>query len=134
VATGAAQVWSCDIAKLHGPTPGVYYDLYVVLDIYSRYVPGFRVAPTETGDLAKEFIAATIAAAGTAPRVIHADRGTSMTSKPVALLLADLGVVRSQRRPKKDAPPDQVAACEAARKAQSSQRNPTEHAIALIRW
>jgi hypothetical protein len=72
----------------------------VPLDIYSRYVPGFLVAPTETGELAKEFIAATIAAAGVAPRVVHADRDTSMTSKPVALLLADLGVVRSHSRPK----------------------------------
>jgi len=86
--------------KLHGPTPGVYYDLYVILDIYSRYVPGFLVAPTETGELAKAFIETTIAAAGVAPRVVHADRGTSMTSKPVALLLADLGVVRSHSRPK----------------------------------
>lgn len=100
VATGPGQVWSWDITKLHGPTPGVYYDLYVILDIYSRYVPGYLVAPTETGELAKAFIQATIAAAGAPPRVVHADRGTSMTSKPVALLLADLGVVRSHSRPK----------------------------------
>lgn len=100
VATGPGQVWSWDITKLHGPTPGVYYDLYVIIDIYSRYVPGYLVAPTETGELAKAFIAATIAAAGAPPRVVHADRGTSMTSKPVALLLADLGVVRSHSRPK----------------------------------
>lgn len=100
MATGPGQVWSWDITKLHGPIPGVYYDLYVVIDIYSRYVPGFLVAPTETGELAKAFIETTIAAAGAAPRVVHADRGTSMTSKPVALLLADLGVVRSHSRPK----------------------------------
>jgi putative transposase len=100
VATGPGQVWSWDITKLHGPTKGVYYDLYVIIDIYSRYVPGFLVAPTETGELAKEFIEQTIAAAGVVPRVVHADRGTSMTSKPVALLLADLGVVRSHARPK----------------------------------
>jgi putative transposase len=100
VATGPGQVWSWDITKLHGPAPGVYYDLYVVIDIYSRYVPGLMVAPTETGELAKAFIEATIAANGAAPRVVHADRGTSMTSKPVALLLADLGVVRSHSRPK----------------------------------
>jgi len=100
VATGAGQVWSWDITKLHGPVPGVYYDLYVIIDIYSRYVPGFLVAPTETGELAKAFIEATITAAGAAPRVVHADRGASMTSKPVALLLADLGVVRSHSRPK----------------------------------
>jgi putative transposase len=100
VADGPGQVWSWDITKLHGPAKGVYYDLYVIIDIYSRYVPGWLVAPTETGDLAKEFIAGTITAAGAAPRVVHADRGTSMTSKPVALLLADLGVIRSHSRPK----------------------------------
>jgi putative transposase len=100
VATGPGQVWSWDITKLHGPTKGVYYDLYVIIDIYRRYVPGWLVAPTETGELAKAFIEQTIAAAGVAPRVVHADRGTSMTSKPVALLLADLGVVRSHARPK----------------------------------
>jgi putative transposase len=100
VATGPGQVWSWDITKLHGPAPGIYYDLYVILDIYSRYVPGFLVAPTETGELAAAFIEQTIAAQGAPPRVVHADRGTSMTSKPVALLLADLGVVRSHARPK----------------------------------
>ncbi len=100
VATAPGQVWSWDITKLHGPAPGVYYDLYVIIDIYSRYVPGFLVAASETGELAKAFIADTIAAQGAPPRVVHADRGTSMTSKPVALLLADLGVVRSHARPK----------------------------------
>jgi putative transposase len=100
VADGPGQVWSWDISKLHGPVKGVYYDLYVIIDIYSRYVPGWLVAPAETGELAKAFIDATIAAAGVTPRVVHADRGTSMTSKPVALLLADLGVVRSHSRPK----------------------------------
>jgi putative transposase len=100
VADRPGQVWSWDITKLHGPARGVYYDLYVIIDIYSRYIPGWLVAPTETGELAKAFIAATITAAGAPPRVVHADRGTSMTSKPVALLLADLGVVRSHSRPK----------------------------------
>jgi putative transposase len=100
VADGPGQVWSWDITKLHGPVKGVYYDLYVIIDIYSRYVPGWLVAPTETGDLAKDFITGTINTAGAPPRVVHADRGTSMTSKPVALLLADLGVVRSHSRPK----------------------------------
>jgi putative transposase len=93
-------VWTWDISKLHGPVKGVYYDLYVIIDIYSRYVPGWLVAPTETGELAKAFINATIATAGMTPRVVHADRGTSMTSTPVALLLADLGVARSHSRPK----------------------------------
>src|SRR4051794_41152421 len=63
VATAPGQVWSWDITKLHGPARGVYYDLYVIIDIYSRYVPGWLVAPTETGDLAKAFIADAIATA-----------------------------------------------------------------------
>jgi putative transposase len=69
------------------------------LDIYSRYAPGWLVAPGESAELAEAFIAATIAGVGAAPGVIHADRGSSMTSKPVAQLLVDLGVVRSHSRP-----------------------------------
>jgi len=101
VARGPNQVWSWDISKLRGPTKGVYYDLYVIIDIYSRYVVGWMVAPTETAELAKAFIAATIAAHGITAEVltIHADRGTSMTSKPVAALLAELGVARTHSRP-----------------------------------
>jgi putative transposase len=71
----------------------------VILDIYSRYAPGWLVAPGESAELAEAFIAATIAGVGVAPGVIHADRGSSMTSKPVAQLLVDLGVVRSHSRP-----------------------------------
>ena len=94
-------MWSWDISKLRGPTKGVYYDLYVIIDIYSRYVTGWMVAPTETAELAKAFIAATIKAHGVTSDVltIHADRGTSMTSKPVAVLLAELGVTRTHSRP-----------------------------------
>ncbi len=101
VATGPGQVWSWDITKLKGPSKGVYYDLYVIIDIFSRYVVGWMVAPTETAELAKGFIAATIAAQGITAEVltIHADRGTSMTSKPVAALLAELGVTRTHSRP-----------------------------------
>jgi putative transposase len=101
VATGPNQVWSWDISKLKGPSKGVYYDLYVIIDIFSRYVVGWMVAPTETAELAKAFIAATIAAHGVTTEVltIHADRGTSMTSKPVAVLLAELGVTRTHSRP-----------------------------------
>lgn len=94
------EVWSWDITKLHGPARGVYYDLYVMLDIYSRYVVGWQIAPRESADLAEEFIADAIARTGAAPKSIHADRGTSMTSKPVALLLADLGIDRSHSRPR----------------------------------
>ena len=95
------QVWSWDITKLQGPTRGVYYDLFVIIDIYSRYVAGWMVAPAETGELAQAFIADTLARhdIGSDQLTLHADRGTSMTSKPVAQLLVDLGVARSHSRP-----------------------------------
>jgi len=102
VARGPNQVWSWDITKLKGPSKGVYYDLYVIIDIFSRYVVGWMVAPTETAELAKAFIADTITTHGVTGDVltIHADRGTSMTSKPVAVLLAELGVTRTHSRPR----------------------------------
>jgi putative transposase len=101
VATGPNQVWSWDITKLRGPAKGIYYDLYVIIDIFSRYVVGWMVAPTENAELAKAFIADAIAAQGVGADQlsIHADRGTSMTSKPVAVLLSELGVARSHSRP-----------------------------------
>lgn len=95
------QVWSWDITKLQGPQRGVYYELFVIIDIFSRHVVGWMAAPAETGELAKAFIAETLAS----QRIeadqlsLHADRGTSMTSKPVAQLLVDLGVARSHSRP-----------------------------------
>jgi len=102
VARQSNQVWSWDISKLKGPSKGVYYDLYVIIDIFSRYVVGWMVAATETAELAKAFIAQTIKTHGITARVltIHADRGTSMTSKPVAVLLAELGVARTHSRPR----------------------------------
>ncbi|QSB14180.1 IS3 family transposase [Natronosporangium hydrolyticum] len=100
VAHGPNEIWSWDITKLHGPHRGVYYDLYVMIDIYSRYVVGWQVAARESGELAEEFIAEAIARIGVAPRAVHADRGTAMTSKPVAALLADLNIDRSHSRPK----------------------------------
>ncbi|MGH3575035.1 MAG: IS3 family transposase [Pseudonocardiaceae bacterium] len=100
LATGPNQVWSWDITKLTGPTRGVYYDLYVILDIFSRKVIHYEVHPTETGELAKTFIDTAITTnGGTAPHAIHADRGTSMTSQPVAALLAALGIDQSHSRP-----------------------------------
>jgi putative transposase len=101
IATAPNQVWSWDITKLRGPTRGVYYELFVIIDIYSRYVIAWTVAAAETGELAKEFIDAAIATQGVArgQLTLHADRGTSMTSKPVAQLLVDLGVARSHSRP-----------------------------------
>ena len=87
--------------KLRGPTRGVYYELFVIIDIFSRYVIAWTLAAAETGELAKEFIDAAIAAQDINPGqlALHADRGTSMTSKPVAQLLVDLGVARSHSRP-----------------------------------
>jgi len=101
IATAPNQVWSWDITKLQGPQRGIYYQLYVIIDIYSRYVVGWTVTTTETGELAKEFIADTLAHHGIEPDqlALHADRGTPMTSKPVAQLLIDLGVDRSHSRP-----------------------------------
>jgi putative transposase len=95
------EVWSWDITKLQGPTRGVYYELFVVIDIFSRYVVGWMVSPAETGELAEAFIADTLQRHGIGPGQLslHADRGTSMTSKPVAQLLVDLGVARSHSRP-----------------------------------
>jgi len=101
VAREPNRVWSWDISKLRGPTKGVYYDLYVIIDIFSRYVVGWMVAPTESAELAKAFIADAIKTQGITAEVltIHADRGSSMTSKPVASLLAELGVARTHSRP-----------------------------------
>ena len=98
MATGPGQVWSWDITKLRGPERGVYYDLYVIIDIYSRYIVGWTVAAREDADIAKALIASAAQTHG-APDSLHADRGTSMTSKPVAQLLVDLGVARSHSRP-----------------------------------
>jgi len=101
VARRPNEVWSWDITKLRGPQRGVYYELFVIIDIYSRYVIAWTVAAAETGELAKDFIDAAITAQDikAGQLAIHADRGTSMTSKPVAQLLVDLGVARSHSRP-----------------------------------
>ena len=101
LATGPNQVWSWDITKLLGPAKWTYFHLYVILDIFSRNVVGWMVAGRETAELAKRLIAATCDRQGIAAGTltIHADRGTSMTSKPVALMLADLGVTKTHSRP-----------------------------------
>jgi transposase InsO family protein len=87
-ATGPNQVYSWDITKLHGPAKWACYRLYVILDIFSRYAVGWMVATRESAALAEKLIAATCAKQGIArgQLTIHADRGSSMTSKPVALL------------------------------------------------
>jgi transposase InsO family protein len=100
VADGPDQVWSWDITKLKGPWRGTYFDLYVMLDIFSRKVIRWEVHITETGMLAEEFMrTAIIANGGARPWYIHADNGTSMTSKNVCDLLTDLKITRSHSRP-----------------------------------
>jgi putative transposase len=100
LATRPEEVWSWDITKLKGPARGIWYLLYVILDIYSRKAIHWEIWPTETGTLAKEFIQHSIAAnGGTAPRAVHADRGTSMTSNTVAGLYAKLNIAQSHSRP-----------------------------------
>ena len=101
IATRPNIVWSWDITKLKGPRRGEYYDLYLVLDIFSRYVVAWCVAPSESGELAKELIANAVARHQVPPAqlTVHADRGSSMTSNPVVELLAFLGIGRSHSRP-----------------------------------
>ena len=101
LATGPNQCWSWDITKLKGPVKWSYFYLYVILDIFSRYVVGWMVATQESSRLAKVLIAQSyskqeIVAGGL---TLHADRGSSMSSKALALLLADLGVTKSHSRP-----------------------------------
>lgn len=100
VAHGPSEVWSWDITALKGPRKGEWYKLYVVLDIFSRYVTGWLVAHAEDAVVAKDFLADAVARNLVAPQTIHADRGGSMTSKPVSELMADLGVIRSHSRPR----------------------------------
>ena len=101
LATGPNQLWSWDITKLKGPVKWTYLYLYVLLDVFSRYVVGWLVALRESATLAQRLIAETCARQGIAqaPWTIHADRGAAMISKSVALLLADLGVTQTHSRP-----------------------------------
>jgi len=101
VATQPNRCWSWDITKLHGPAKWSYFHLYVILDIYSRYAVGWLIAGRESAALAEHLLAETIAKQGIDRDTlsIHADNGSSMASKPVAFLLADLGVTKSHSRP-----------------------------------
>ena len=101
LATRPNELWSWDITKLLGPAKWTYFYLYVILDIFSRYVVGWAVCPRETAELAQDFIGETAARQQIDPQTLtlHADRGSSMTSRPVAYLLADLGITRSHSRP-----------------------------------
>jgi putative transposase len=101
VATRPNEVWSYDVTKLKGPARGAHYDLFVMLDIYSRYCPGWMVVDQEDGQVAKAWLKQVTASQNIAPATltIHADRGSSMTSKPVAVLLANLKIGRTHSRP-----------------------------------
>ncbi len=101
LATAPNQVWSWDITKLLGPVRWSYFYLYVILDIFSRYVVGWMLAPAESAALAQRLITDTCTKQQIEPGqlTLHADRGSSMTSKPVALLLADLGITKTHSRP-----------------------------------
>jgi putative transposase len=101
LATGPNQVWSWDITKLKGPVKWSYFYLYVILDIFSRKVVGWLVAERERSDIARELIEESCRRHGIRADqlTLHADRGSSMQSKPVAHLLSDLGVTKSHSRP-----------------------------------
>jgi putative transposase len=101
LATAPNQLWSWDITKLRGPVKWTYFYLYVVLDVFSRYVTGWMVAARETAELAKRFLEETVCKHDIPEGQlnIHADRGRPMISKPVAFMLADLGVTKTHSRP-----------------------------------
>lgn len=101
LATRPNELWSWDITRLLGPTKWTYFYLYVILDVFSRYVVGWMVALQESAALAKVLIAETCRRQGIQPGqlTVHADRGQAMTSKTLAMLLADLGVTKTHSRP-----------------------------------
>jgi len=101
LATKPNQLWSWDITKLLGPTKWTYYYLYNIMDVFSRYSVGWMIAERESASLAETLIAATCVRQGIQPGqlTIHADNGSSMTSKPVTLLMADLGITKTHSRP-----------------------------------
>ncbi len=101
LATRPNELWSWDITKLKGPTKWSYYHLYVIIDVFSRYAVGWMIADRESSALAKKLISETIRNQQADPKglTIHADRGSSMKSKPVALMLSDLGVTKTHSRP-----------------------------------
>ena len=101
LATGPNQLWSWDITKLRGPVKWSFYYLYVILDVFSRYVTGWMISYRETATQARQLIENSCQKQSIAPGqlTLHADRGSSMTSKSLALLLADLGVIKTHSRP-----------------------------------
>jgi len=101
LATRPNEVWSWDITKLKGPVKWTYYQLYVILDIFSRYVVGWMVAERESAELAKRLIRESCLKqeVHSDQLTLHADRGSSMKSKPLAMMLSDLGVTKTHSRP-----------------------------------
>jgi putative transposase len=101
LATNPNMLWSWDLTKLRGPVKWTYYYLYTILDVFSRYVVGWMIAERESATLAQQLIRTTCDKQGIQPGqlTVHADRGSSMRSKTVALLLADLGVTKTHSRP-----------------------------------
>lgn len=101
LATRPNELWSWDITKLLGPAKWTYYYLYVILDVFSRYVVGWTVQHRESARVAEQLIAQALLQQRIRPGelTVHADRGSAMTSKPVAFLLADLGVTKTHSRP-----------------------------------
>lgn len=101
VATAPNQVWTWDITKLPGPTKGTYFSLYVILDLFSRYIVGWQVATRESAAVYQQLVEACCKDQGVVPEqlTIHSDRGSPMTAKSTALLYADLGIIKSHSRP-----------------------------------
>jgi putative transposase len=101
VATAPNQVWTWDITKLPGPTKGTYFSLYVILDLFSRYIVGWQVATRESAAVYQELVEACCKDQGVVPEqlTVHSDRGAPMTAKSTALLYADLGIIKSHSRP-----------------------------------
>jgi putative transposase len=101
VANGPNQLWSWDITKLHGPEKWQYFYLYTIVDVYSRFVPGWMVARQESAELAEQLVLQSCPRQGITPNqlTLHADRGAPMTAKTLAQLLTDLKVTQSHSRP-----------------------------------
>lgn len=101
LATSQNELWTWDITKIKGSGPFHYYYVYVIIDVFSRYVTGFMVAKRESAELAKELIETSCQRQHIVPEelTLHSDRGPAMKAKSVALLLSDLGVKKSHSRP-----------------------------------
>lgn len=101
IASRPNEVWAWDITKLLGPTKWVYYHLYVIMDIYSRYVVGWLIADSESQDLARKLIQGSALKQGIQPKqlILHSDNGPSMKFCTVGQLLEHLEVTKTHNRP-----------------------------------